>query len=461
MTTRVAPDQAAYRAARKVSTVSPWNPANLTGFRKDPLRFLAEHASRHGDLFRFHVLGLPMIMVNNPANIEHVLVHHADRYDKNALLYRVTEPVLGNGLIRNPGGEHHRRQRKLMQPIFRPAIVHRFAANMTDETGVLIDEWLPKAERGEVVNATDDIGQVALRIVNRSLFSAEVGPAARQFELDFAVLNEILARFFALPFPPLNTPGPRRRRMRESIGRMNAFVGAIIEQRLAGDAESEDLLAMLMAATYDDTNEHMDLRQLQDEVLNLVIGAYETTTNAASWALYLLATHPELQERLHAEVQTCLGDRVPGYDDLARLPYTRSVVEETLRLYSPAYQTMRRCVVDDVLAGQRIPAGANIYLNSYLMHRHPDFWPDPDVFDPDRFTPERSAERPKHAFIPFGSGPRICIGKHFALAELQLIVAMVIRRFRIHLPAGLSRIEPQPLITLHPQGGVRVALQPR
>ncbi|MFD0200299.1 MULTISPECIES: cytochrome P450 [Saccharothrix] len=455
------PGRVAYQAAGRVPTVPPWNPANLTAFRRRPLEFLAECASRHGDLFRFHVLGVPMIMVNNPANIEHVLVHNADNYGRDAPLFRVTKPVLGNGLIGSPGGEPYRRQRKLMQPHFRPSVVLKFTGNMTDEIDVLIDAWLPQADGNQVVNVTDDVGQVALRIVNRSLFTAAVGHAAQQFERNFAALNEILAGFFSMPFPPLNTPGRRRRRMREAIGRMHGFVSSFIERRLAGEEVADDLLSMLMSATHDDTNEYMDVDQLRDEVLNLVIGAFETTTNAASWALYLLATHPEAQERLLGEVQAHLGDRIPTYADLGQLSYTRSVVEETLRLYSPAYQTMRQCVADDVIAGKRIPAGANIYLNSYLLHRHPDFWTDPESFDPDRFSPQRSTGRPKHAFIPFGSGPRICIGKHFAMAELQLIVAMIVRRFRVGVPAGQPPVEPQPLVTLHPKDGVRLTLQSR
>jgi cytochrome P450 len=309
-------------------------------FRRHPIRLLTDCARTHGDLFRFHVLGLPMIMVNNPANIEHVLVHHAHNYDKNAFLFKVTEPVLGNGLIRQPGGESHRRQRKLMQPIFRPAVVDRFATNMTEETSTLIDAWLPKADGRQVVNATEDMGHVALRIVNRSLFSAEVGHAARQFELDFATLNEVLADFFTLPILPLNTPGRRRRRMRAAIDRMNAFVSSITDRRLSGEDESEDLLAMLMAATHDDTNEHMDLRQLQDELLNLVLGAFETTTNAASWALYLLATHLDAQERLYAEVSNQLGDRDPTYDDLAHLPW--SMTNSTTESPGPGRPTSAR-----------------------------------------------------------------------------------------------------------------------
>lgn len=302
---------------------------------------------------------------------------------------------------------------------------------------------------------------MALRIVNRSLFSASVGHAAREFELAFADINEILARFFAFPFPPLTMPGPRRRRLRESIGRMNRFVTPFIERRLSGQDRTEDLLAMLVSATHEDTAEHMDPRQLHDEVLNLVIGAFETTTNAASWALYLLALHPEAQDQLLTEVDEQLGGRIPTYADLANLPYTRSVIDETLRLYSPAYQTMRRCASEDVIAGYRIPANASIYLNSYLMHRHPGFWDEPDRFDPGRFAPALAAERPKHAYIPFGSGPRICIGKYFALTELQLIIAMIAQRFRVVVPEGQPPIEAEPLITLHPKDGVRLALQHR
>lgn len=445
----------------KIPTVSPWKPGNLIAFRRSPLEFLTRSIERHGDLFRFHVLGIPMIMLNDPDHIEQVLVHKSDNYDKRVALYKIVKPALGKGLIANPGGEHHRHQRKIMQPTFRPSTVAQFAGIMTRETSELLDRWEPEANTGKTVNLTDDLGQVALRIVVRSLFSAHVGTSAREFELAFAEANEVLAAFFAFPFPPLTTPGRRRRKLRSSLKRMNDFISWFVEQRRSdGEDCEQDLLTMLMQATHEDTGERMTIEQLHDEVLNLVIAAFETTTNAASWAFYLLSQNPESERRFLAEVDA-LNGKPPGYEDLTALPYTRMVVDETLRLYSPAYQTMRRSVHEDEIGGYRIPAHANIYLNSYVTHRHPKFWDKPATFDPERFTPERSADRPKHAYTPFGSGPRICIGKYFALTELQLILATVAQRYRLVSPPDQPPMDMEPLITLHPKNGVRLLVQSR
>ena len=220
-----------------------------------------------------------------------------------------------------------------------------------------------------------------------------------------------------------------------------------------------DLLSMLMAAVDEETGERMSRDQLKHEVLNVGIGAYETTTNTVAWALYLLAQHPESDRRVRAEVREVCGDEVPRYQDLPRLPYTRMVIDETLRLYSPAWQTMRRAIDDDTIDGCHIPSNANVYLNSYLLHRHADFWEEPEEFVPERFSDEGIAARPKHVYMPFGGGPRVCLGKYFALTELQLVLATIVQRYRLRRPAGAPPVEAEPLITLHPKGGVHLVLE--
>lgn len=245
---------------------------------------------------------------------------------------------------------------------------------------------------------------------------------------------------------------------------MDAFVSGFIKKRLNDEVatgEETDLLTLLLHSVDEEDGKGMDLEQLHHEVLNICIGAYETTTNTLSWAFYLLARHPEIEERLHAEVDEVLGGRVPAFEDLPKLVYTRMVVEETLRIYSPAYQFMRRAREEDEIDGYRMPAGANVLINSYFLHRHPDFWEEPERFVPERFTPEQVAQRPKHVYIPFGSGHRICIGKHFALTELTLVLATVARHHRLVMPEGAAEVHPEALITLHPKGGVHLRPEPR
>jgi cytochrome P450 len=433
-------------------------------FRRDQLGFLADGVDRHGDLFQFRPLGIPMILVNHPDHIKHVLVDGEHRYDKNASLFKVVRPVLRDGLIAVVDKARWRRQRQMMAPHFTPRTVAKFAENMTSETVHMLERWERRPDPdGTLLDVTDEIGQLALRIVNRSLFSADVSQAAQDFERAFGIANSVLGSFFRFPFPPLTWPTPRRRRLRQAIDGMDRFVSGVLRSRLDGEnaertpSSTPDLLTLLLHSEDEDGN-GMDLEQLHHEVLNICIGAYETTTNTLSWAFYLLARHPEVEARLHDEVDRVLAGRVPRFEDLPRLKYTRMIIDETLRIYSPAYQTMRHAREEDAIAGYRIPVGSNILLNSYLLHRHPEFWPAPETFDPENFTPERVAERPKHVYIPFGSGQRVCIGKHFALTEVMLALATVARGHRLLLPDDAPAVEPEPLITLHPRGGVHLRL---
>ncbi|MFF0436250.1 cytochrome P450 [Streptomyces sp. NPDC004327] len=431
-------------------------------FKRDQLRFLDDGIRQHGDIFRFRPLGIPMVLVNHPDHIKHVLVDNSDGYDKDAALFRIVRPVLRKGLIANADMELWRRQRRMMAPHFTPRTVARFARNMTDETEQMLGRWesgpAPSGPGG-TLDVTDEIGQLALRIVNRSLFSADVSESAQAFERAFGEANSILGAFFRFPFPPLDVPIPRHRRLRRAIDDMDDFVSGFIKKRLAEEVSADDatdLLTLLLTSVDEEDGKGMDLEQLHHEVLNICIGAYETTTNTLSWAFYLLARHPEVEAKLHAEVDEVLGGRVPEFADLPKLAYTRMIAEETLRIYSPAYQFMRRAKEDDDIGGFRMPAGSNVLINSYLLHRHPDFWDDPESFVPERFAPEEVAKRPKHVYIPFGSGHRICVGKHFALTELVLVLATVARTHRLVLPAGAPEVHPEALITLHPKGGIRL-----
>ncbi|MEU6851100.1 cytochrome P450 [Actinacidiphila alni] len=436
----------------------------LLAFKRDQLAFLSRGLARHGDIFRFRPLGIPMVMVNHPDHIQHILIDKGDKYDKNASLFKIVRPVLRKGLIANADMELWRRQRRMMAPHFTPKAVSAFARNMTDETTRSLEHWERVYGPGDTLDVTDEIGALALRIVIRSLFSADVTDTALAFERAFGAANSILGAFFRFPFPPLGVPTPGHRRLRRAIDEMDAFVSGFVRKRLAEEVavgEETDLLTLLLHTVDEVDGGGMDLEQLHHEVLNICIGAYETTTNTLSWAFYLLARHPEVEKKVHEEVDRVVGDRTPRFEDLRELTYTRTVVDETLRIYSPAYQFMRHATEDDVIDGYRVPAGSNMLINSYFLHRHPDFWDEPEEFRPERFGKEEAARRPKHAYLPFGVGQRVCIGKHFALTELILVLATVARRYRLVLPEGAPEVVPEALITLHPKGGVRLRLERR
>jgi len=247
-------------------------------------------------------------------------------------------------------------------------------------------------------------------------------------------------------------------RARRPAAALHAVVQEIIERRLAApDDDRDDLLALLLAARDEDTGEGMDPTLLRNQVLTLFVAGHETTSSALAWTWYLLSTHPQVAERLRAELTASLGDRPPTMDDLPRLDYARMVIEEAMRLYPPAWATSRNPVDDDEIDGIRIPKGTLVFLSPYLTHRHPDFWENPEGFDPERFRPEPVKARHRFAYFPFGGGPHLCIGETFAMTEAVLVLATIAQRFRLDLAAG-ERVEPAPLVTMRPRDGLPMRL---
>jgi cytochrome P450 len=255
-------------------------------------------------------------------------------------------------------------------------------------------------------------------------------------------------------------PTPRNRRFLAARATLDAIVYRIIAERRQRPDEHDDLLAMLMQARDEETGEGMSDRQLRDEVVTLFLAGHETTANALTWASFLLSTHVAVERRLRAEVDEALQGRVPTASDLPRLPYTRMVIDETLRLYPPAWITNRRAIEADAVCGYRIPADATVSISPYVTHRDPTLWENPEGFDPERFPPERSARRPHYAYFPFGGGPRQCIGKGFALMEATLVLALLTQRYELHLVSG-RWVETEALATLRPRYGMWMAAHPR
>ncbi len=271
-------------------------------------------------------------------------------------------------------------------------------------------------------------------------------------------LNYRLNHVFAWP---LFAPTPRNLRLRRALGLIDRVIQEMIdERRLSGD-ERADLLSILLAARYEDTGLGMTDEQLQNEVGILIGAGHETTSNALTWTLYLLSENPEAEQALHRELDRELQGRVPTMADLQALPYTRMVIEEAMRLYPPAWiLTGRETIAEDQIAGYTIPARSTVFISPYVIHRDPRFWPDPERFDPGRFAPEAAAARPRFAYLPFGGGPRKCIGADFALTEAQLILAAVAQRYCLRLQPGWT-VKPDPIFTLRVRGGLPMHLEAR
>jgi cytochrome P450 len=319
------------------------------------------------------------------------------------------------------------------------------------------------ARWGTMAQPFDVAGEMmalTLDIICRTMFSTDVSEdtAAVRRLMDIVVRMPVsMLDLFGLP---QWLPRPKAAPLRSAVVAFDALVARFLAERRADPAERNDLLAMLLAARDPETGEGMSDKQLRDEILTIFMAGHETTANALAWVWFLLAQHPDTEARLHQEVDRVLGGRMPSFADLAALKWTRMVIEEALRLYPPAHAIARRAVGEDRIGGVRIPPGASISVSMYVLHRNPNIWPDPERFDPERFAPEAVARRHRFAYLPFGGGPRVCIGNTFAIAEAQVIVAAIAQRYRLRLAPGRV-VEPVGLLTLRPKSGVWVTLEPR
>jgi cytochrome P450 len=321
--------------------------------------------------------------------------------------------------------------------------------------------WQPFASTGQPVDVDEEMMRLTRTVVVRALLGADLGPFTSTIDQAWAIVNQHVGEsFWSLGFDKL--PTPKYRRFKAARAVLRGAVDHVIAARRRnppGDDVGGELLSMLMARD-EETGEAMTDEQLRVEVTTFLLAGQETTSLALTWTWYLLSQHPQARQRLEDEIDAVLKGRPPEYSDLANLPYLRMVVDESLRLYPPAWGFSRQALSDDRLGGFRLPRGWLAFVIPYVLHRLPAFWPNPDQFDPERFLPERSADRPKFAYIPFGAGPRQCIGHQFALIETQLSVATFAQSYRLHLPSG-HRAEPWPLITLRPRFGMPMIIERR
>src|ERR1700677_2513071 len=422
---------------------------------------LAAHPPENfaADIIAQRILWRRIFIINEPNAIKHVVLDNAANYTKSEVGRRLLEPGLGRGLLTSEG-ETWRRHRRIMGPSFDPRSVIGYAPIMTGVTEELLAKWdaLPEPRELDVAAA---MMHVTLHIISRSMFSSDsdeivdvVEGGVSQYQslvrpsvLDLLHFPQWLARLIS----PLPTEG--------IFDEFDKKVDRLLTERgRQPDAEPKDLLARLIAARDDETGGGMTPEEVRDKVVTIFMAGHETTSQALSWTWYLLSQHPAAEKKLHDEIDGVLGGRPPRYEDIASLRYARMVIEESMRLYPPAHTFGRQPIAADEVLGHRIPAGAEVLIMPWLLHRKPSLWEKPDRFDPERFAPERAAARPRFAYIPFGAGPRICIGAAFAMAEATLILATIAQRYRLHLKPGFP-VEPQGLITLRPRYGLQMRLE--
>ena len=423
---------------------------NLPQFQRQPLATLLKAAREGGDVARIDLASERFYLLSDPEHVRHVLQenpkNYAKGYDKVALL-------LGNGLVMSEGS-FWRRQRRLMQPAFHRRRLAGFAEVMVGETEEMLDAWEARASAGVPFDVAMEMTLLTQRIIVKTMFGGDIGeegePIARAFD---TALKGIDTRF-VIPLWMTRLLLPANRRFEGALSTIDEAVHRIIRERRRKDqGDGDDLLGMLMAARDEETGEGMSDGQIRDEVTTIYLAGHETTAGTLAWAWYLLSKSPDVARSVREEVRRVLGDRTPAIEDLKHLTYTKAVLDETLRLYPPAWVVSRKAVEEDEIGGYPIPAGQKIFLSPYVTHRREDLWENPEGFDPDRFAPGTGDDRPRFAYFPFGGGPRLCIGQNFALMEATLIVAMVMQRYRLDLVPGHT-VDPNPRGTLRPRPGV-------
>jgi cytochrome P450 len=426
----------------------------LPDLMADPLATL-QSAARYGDIVGLPALGKTIFFLNHPDYLRHVLVDNARNYSKGPAL-KATRRLTGSGLLASEG-EAHTHQRRFASPAFHRQAVAGYGEIMVALAEGAMDAW----QAGQRRDIHNDMMALTLEVVASCLFGADLSAEAGQLA---RALGNFIDDFSPLDITRLGPwleklPTPRQRRRNRNVAILEETITRIISSGQAHTGARGGLLPLLLEALRAG-KEGVTEQQVRDEVMTLFLAGQETTGPALTWTFYLLSRHPEAEEQLHAEVERVLGGRPPSADDFPDLQYTRMVFSEALRLYPPAWGLGRRALAPDEIGGYPIPNGATVLMSQYVMHRNPVYWDAPDEFRPDRFLPGAQANRRPYTYIPFGAGPRMCLGEQFAWMEGVLLTAAIARRFRLRL-APEARIEPVARMSIRLKHGLPMIVEQR
>ncbi|MFN2214766.1 MAG: cytochrome P450 [Anaerolineales bacterium] len=435
---------------------------NILDMRQGEIfEILLEFHKTYGDIVR---LELPknqyVYSIANPESIQHVMQMNNQNYTKGDRI-KIVKPLIGNGLFASEG-EFWRRQRRMMQPAFHRRQIEYLAQEMVATIEEMLQKWETVADTGQIVNIQHEMMGLTMDVVTRTLFTSSLSPdeIAELGEQITFLLDMITERSQAI-FPiGEKMPTAKNRRFDDGVATIDKIIYRLIDQRKRSQAKYDDLLSMLIAARDEDSGEGMDDKQLRDELVTIFLAGHETTAIALSWSVALLSLHPAVRRELQAEVDRVLDGSIPGAADYNELPYTNAVISEAMRLYPPLPVTIRQAIEDDVLDGHTIQANSSIFINIYSVHHNPDVWENPEGFDPQRFLPDKIKEIPRFAYLPFGGGPRQCIGNNFALMEAVLALSMITQRYELNLVPGAD-LDPYMPGTLRPKGGVPIIITRR
>jgi cytochrome P450 len=429
---------------------------NLAAFRARPIQFLARVARDYGDLPYFRLAKQDVYLVNHPDFVREILVTNQGNFTKSRVLQRA-RVLLGDGLLTSEGS-FHVRQRRLVQPAFHRDRLAAYAQVMSEAAVRLRERWTD----GATIEVSQEMMRLTLSIVGKTLFSADVESEAS--EIGEALTTVIkMFQMVMMPFSEYfeKLPLPSVRRFEKARARLDRTIYGLIHERRKSGEDAGDLLSMLLLAQDEEAlGTSMTDVQVRDEALTLFLAGHETTANALTWTWYLLSQNPECEARLHREIDSVLAGRVPEMADLPQLRYTEMVLAESMRLYPPAWAIGRMSKAPFQMDGVEIGAKSICILSPYIIQRDARWFPDPERFDPERWTAEARESRPKFSYFPFGGGARVCIGERFAWMEGVLVLAAVAQKWKLRLDAG-QRVEPLPLITLRTKYGMRMTVVAR
>jgi cytochrome P450 len=428
-------------------------------FNRDTLGFIERCQRDYGDVVRSRFLYLHAYFLYNPADIETLLTTDAKSYRKaRSLRSPFFHRLVGNGLVTSEG-DFWRRQRRLAQPAFHRQRISSYGEIMVEYTKRAIAAW----NDGERRDVAREMNRLTLEIVVKTLFNSDVSNDADHVG---AILSQIVKPFASQAtlkwIADNRLPTPGHRRYFNAVSEIDRVVFRIIGERRASGTDEGDLLSMLLQAQDEDGSQMSDA-QLRDEVMTLFLAGHETTALALSWSWYLLATHPEAEQKFHAELEEVLGangHRTPEVADLPKLKYTEMIAKEAMRLYPPAYAVGREAIEETEIGGFRVPRNTQLFAFQWVTHRDPRYFDRPDEFDPDRWATDSIQNLPKYAYFPFGGGPRQCIGNYFAMMEVVLLMATIGQRFKFSLDEG-HKVEVLPVLSLRPRNGIKVVIQGR
>jgi cytochrome P450 len=426
---------------------------NLLAFRRDRLA-LHDEAAQIGPIVRFNILHIPVYTVTDADIAHEVLVEQASAFKKSAGLGFLM-PLLGEGLLTSEG-DVHKKHRKLLAPAFAPKRLSAYGEVMVDETVTQVAAWKP----GQRVDLAHEMMEMTLAIAGKTMFGTDVRSSATTVGTGLEMaMRSVVANLTSPIQLGYKWPLPRHLAMKRAVKMLDEIVYKLIADARTLGTDRGDVLSMLLLARDETDGSALTDQQVRDEVMTLLLAGHETTANALTWTWYELGRNPGALEKLDDEVRRVIGDRAVATADLPNLPYTAAVIDEAMRLHPPAYQTGREATREVTIGGHRFPTKSIVVINIRGIHRRPDYFPAPLAFKPERMFAEVKKARPRHHYLPFGAGPRVCIGSHFALMEAQLALATMVQRATIRPLA--THVVPEPLVTLRPRGGLPAIVGPR